>query len=97
MSARLLPLIRSLSLAEWRQHPWRHATVALAVALGVALAFSVQLINASALSEFTAAVRAANGEPDVSLASRAPQGFDDTLIETLALDPQVQVASPMLE
>jgi putative ABC transport system permease protein len=96
-AARLLPLIRTLSLAEWRQHPWRHATVVLAVALGVALAFSVQLINASALAEFTAAVRAANGEPDVSLASRTPAGFDDALIESLALDARVQVASPMLE
>ena len=97
MAARLPSLIRALSLAEWRQHPWRHATVLLAVALGVALAFSVHLINASALSEFTAAVRAANGEPDVSLGARGPEGFDDTLVDTLAMDPQVRVASPMLE
>ena len=58
----LTALLRQLSWAEWRQHPWRHAAVLLAVALGVALAFSVQLINASALSEFSSAVRAANGE-----------------------------------
>jgi putative ABC transport system permease protein len=34
-----------------------------AVALGVALAWSVHLINQSALAEFSAAVRAANGDP----------------------------------
>src|SRR5688500_3849232 len=61
----LLALLKQLSWAEWRQHPWRHAAVLLAVALGVALAFSVQLINASALSEFASAVRSANGEPDL--------------------------------
>jgi putative ABC transport system permease protein len=34
-----------LSLAEWRHHPWRHGVALLAVALGVALASSVQMIN----------------------------------------------------
>jgi putative ABC transport system permease protein len=41
--------------------------------LGVALAFSVALINASALSEFSQAVRSVNGQPDLELrAPRAP-------------------------
>src|SRR4029077_13201912 len=35
--------LRALSLPEWRLHPWRHMAVALAVAVGVALAFSVHL------------------------------------------------------
>ena len=94
---RLSHLIGTLSLAEWRQHPWRHATVLLAVALGVALAYSVHLINASALSEFTAAVRAANGEPDVSLTATVPEGFDGAIVESLALDEAVAVVSPMLQ
>ena len=42
-----------LSLAEWRHHPWRHGVALLAVALGVALASSVQMINASALAQLT--------------------------------------------
>jgi len=88
--------LRALSLPEWRLHPWRHATVALAVALGVALAFSVHLINASALSEFAGAVRAANGEPDLTIASRTREGFDDTLITSLTRDPAVRVASPVV-
>ncbi len=93
----LSALLRQLSWAEWRQHPWRHAAVLLAVALGVALAFSVQLINASALSEFASAVRAANGEPDLSLAARAGSSVPDALLDTLALDDAVEVASPVLE
>jgi putative ABC transport system permease protein len=44
--------------------------------LGVALAFSVALINASALSEFSQAVRSVNGQPDLEL--RAVRGgFDE--------------------
>ena len=93
----LRALLRQLSWAEWRQHPWRHAAVLLAVALGVALAFSVQLINASALSEFASAVRAANGEPDLSLAARDSAGLPDTLLDALAVDDAVGVASPVLE
>ena len=60
----LLSLLRRLSWPELRHHPWRNLAALLAVMLGVALAFSVQLINQSALSEFSAAVRAVNGVPD---------------------------------
>ena len=41
------------------------ATSALAVAIALALAFAVHLINASALSEFSAAVRSVNGQADL--------------------------------
>ena len=81
---------------EWRHHPWRHGVALLAVALGVALAFSVHLINNSALAEFSSAVRAANGAPDLTL--RGPRaGFDDALFERVASDPAVDMASPVLE
>ena len=64
--------------------------------LGVALAFSVHLINASALDEFSSAARSAGGQPDVEL--RAAQGaLDENLYARVAGDPQVAVASPVLE
>jgi putative ABC transport system permease protein len=89
----LLPL---LVRREWRHHPWRHAVALLAVALGVALAYSVHLINGSALAEFSAAVRTANGDPDLVL--RGPRaGFDDALFDRVEADPGVQGASPVLE
>ena len=97
MLRRLWQWLRAWSLPEWRLHPWRQATVALAVALGVALAFSVQLINASALSEFAGAVRAANGDPDVTIAARTRDGFDDALFASVAADAAVRVASPVVE
>mgnify|MGYP006199738831 CR=1 FL=1 len=50
-------LLRTFSWQELRHHGLRHSTAVLAVLLGVALAFAVHLINASALSEFSAAVR----------------------------------------
>jgi putative ABC transport system permease protein len=85
-----------LVLREWRHHPWRLAVAVLAVALGVALAWSVHLINNSALSEFSAAVRSANGEPDAVV--RGPSGgFDDALFDRVAALPGVARASPVVE
>jgi putative ABC transport system permease protein len=92
----MLSLLRTFSWKELRHHPWRTAAAVLAVLLGVALAFSVQLINASALSEFAGAVRSVNGQPDLEL--RAAQGsFDENLFARVAGDPAVAVASPVLE
>jgi putative ABC transport system permease protein len=90
------PLARRLIAREWRHHPWRHGVALLAVALGVALAWSVHLINSSALAEFSAAVRSANGEPDLVLRGQR-EGFDDALFERVAADPAVEHASPVLE
>ncbi|MEY4429260.1 MAG: hypothetical protein RLZZ182_1949, partial [Pseudomonadota bacterium] len=81
-------LLRHSSWSEVRQHPGRHATALLAVLLGVALAFSVHLINASALSEFSAAVRSVNGQADLSL--KAARGtLDEALYAQVAQAPQV--------
>ena len=55
----MLPLLATYSWQEVRHHAWRSATAVLAVMLGVALAFSVHLINASALDEFAGAARSA--------------------------------------
>ncbi|MES2631735.1 MAG: ABC transporter permease [Pseudomonadota bacterium] len=92
----MLALLRTFSLQELRHHPWRNAAAVVAVMLGVALAFSVHLINASALSEFSSAVRSAGGQPDLEL--RAVQGsFDEALYARVASHPQVSIASPVLE
>ena len=96
MSPTVLPLLKTFSWQELRHHPWRNAAAAVAVMLGVALAFSVHLINASALDEFSQAVRSVNGQPDLEL--RAAQGtFDESVYALVAGHPQVEQASPVLE
>jgi putative ABC transport system permease protein len=92
----MLALLRTYSWQEVRHHAWRSATAVLAVMLGVALAFSVHLINASALDEFSSAARSAGGQPDLEL--RATQGaMDEALYARVAGDAQVAWASPVLE
>ena len=92
----MLALLHTFSWQELRHHPWRSGAAVVAVMLGVSLAFAVHLINASALSEFSSAVRSVNGQPDLEL--RAVQGgFDEALYARVAAHPQVSLASPVLE
>lgn len=93
---RLRQLLPALTWPEWRQHPWRQAVAVIAIALGVALAYAVHLINASALAEFSAAVRTVNGQPDLSLRAQA-DGFDEALYGRVARDARVAAASPVVE
>ena len=87
---------RSLLLAPLSQHKGRLALSVLAIALGVALGYAVQLINQAALNEFAAAVQTLSGEADLAVrGSRA--GFDESLYPRLAKLPEVAVASPVLE
>ncbi len=89
-------LLKTFSWQELLHHPWRTGAAVLAVLLGVALAFSVALINASALNEFAQAVRSVNGEPDLEL--RALTGtLDENWYPRLAQDARVAVVSPVLE
>jgi putative ABC transport system permease protein len=90
----LATLARQMVWAEWRAHPWRQLAAVLAVALGVALGLSVHLINEAALTEFGAAARSANGQPDASL--RCAPACADTLFDLLATQPGVASAHPMV-
>jgi putative ABC transport system permease protein len=92
----MFELLRTFSWQELRHHPWRNAAAVLAVMLGVALAFSVHLINASALDEFAQATRSVSGQPDLSLTS-AQGNFDEAVYALVASHPQVASASPVLE
>src|SRR5215471_2562479 len=68
----------------------------LAIALGVALGYAVQLITGSAVNELALGVRALAGDADLQV--RGPRGgFDEALYPQLARLPEVAVASPVLE
>jgi len=87
---------RSLLFAPFLQHPGRLALSVLAIALGVALGYAVQLINQAALNEFAAAVQTLSGDAD--LVVRGPKaGFDESLYPRLAALREVAVASPVIE
>jgi putative ABC transport system permease protein len=78
------------------QNRWRAALAILALALGVALGFAVQLINASAVEELAQSVNTLSGAADLEV--RGPRaGFDETLYPMLARMRGVVAASPVVE
>ncbi len=89
-------LLKTFSWQELRHHPWQNAAAVVAVMLGVALAFAVQLINTSALDEFAQGLRAVNGQPDLEFRGLGGP-VDEALYARLALHPDVAHASPLLE
>src|SRR5690348_11941444 len=87
---------RSLLLVPFLQHKGRLTFSVLAIALGVALGYAVQLINQAAINEFAAAVQTLSGEADLEVRGSSA-GFDESLYARLAMLPEVAVASPVLD
>ncbi len=79
-----------------RRHPLRLAVQIMAIAIGVALGYGVNLINTAALREFAAAVRQVTGQADATLTG-PKAGFDENLYARVAGHPDVEFASPLLE
>jgi putative ABC transport system permease protein len=98
MSSALGPLLKTFSFQELLHHPWRNAAAVVSVMLGVALAFSVHLINASALDEFSQAVRSVGGQADLELRSKGANAtLDEARLGALLHQPEVALALPVLE
>ena len=92
----MLALLKTFSLRELWHHPWRSGSAVVAVMLGVALAFAVHVINASALAEFGSALRAVNGQADVEL--HAGSGaLPEEVLAWAAARPEVALASAVVD
>ena len=89
-------LLRHFALGYARQQPWRALVQVTAIATGVALGYAVNLINASALDEFSAAERSLSGQADLSLVATSGD-VDEAWYARLAADPDVAIAAPVLE
>lgn len=84
----------------WRGHvranPASGIVSIIAIAIGVALALAIHLVNRSALAEFGSALAMVNGAAQAQL--RAGAGtLDEEIFAQVARDPRVAVASPVIE
>jgi putative ABC transport system permease protein len=71
----------------------RLALSVAAIALGVALGFAVALVNASAVAEFSGAMKTLAGQADLEV--RGPRGgFDERVFAVLARDPTSSWRAP---
>jgi putative ABC transport system permease protein len=89
-------LLLHLSGGYARRHPLRAIVQVIAIAVGVALGYAVNLINASALDEFSGAVRHVLGQSDFTI-SGGRIGFDERLYAQIAALHEVELASPVVE
>lgn len=89
-------LTRWLMFGEWRAHIVQWLAVIMAIALGVALGFSIHLINTAALNEFSAASKSLSGQSDLQVHSKQSM-FDEVLFPILAKYEGVELANPVLE
>ena len=87
---------RWLVAGEWHAFPMRFLVAALAIAVGVALAFAVHVINRSAADAFGAAVRSVSGEADLQVRGTSSLGFDEALYPRLMTLGKVADASPVV-
>jgi putative ABC transport system permease protein len=91
-----MTLWRHFCWPAWRDQPGRIVLAIVAVALGVALAFGVHLLNGAALTEFARAARGVNGQPDLVLRAARGTLTDGDLVELLNR-PGVAAANPVIE
>lgn len=81
---------------EWRARFVQIIVAVIAIAMGVALGFSIHLINTAALNEFSAANKSLSGQSDVQVYGK--QGFfDETVYPKLAQYEGVKLVNPVLE
>ncbi|MDV6344946.1 FtsX-like permease family protein [Nitrosomonas sp. Is37] len=89
-------LSRWLLQGEWQAHRWQIVAALIAIALGIAMGFSIHLINTAAVNEFSAAVKSLSGQSDLQVRATQPT-FDEMLYPLLAQHEGVAIASPVLE
>ncbi|SER43400.1 putative ABC transport system permease protein [Nitrosomonas sp. Nm51] len=89
-------LSRWLLLGEWRARFVQVIVAVMAIAIGVALGFSIHLINTAAFNEFSAASKNLSGQSDLQVYSK--QGyFDELLYPKLAQFKGIELINPVLE
>ena len=82
--------------AQFRAQPGRVLAATLAIAIGVALALAIHLVNRSALAEFDAALAVVNGEAQARIEAQTGS-FDENLWPRIADSEGIAAASPVVE
>lgn len=82
--------------AQWRAQPGRLVFAALSIAIGVALALAIHLVNRSALGEFGAAIAVVNGQAQAQVLART-RDLPESVFASLTKLSGVHTASPIIE
>jgi putative ABC transport system permease protein len=89
-------LLWRASLRHLARHPWQIGLSVLGVALGVAVALSIDLATGSARRAFELSTEAVTGRATHQILG-GPSGLAENVYRTLRLDLGVRLAAPVLE
>lgn len=89
-------LLHAIIWAPLRASLGRTLLAIVAIALGVALGYSIYIMNRASANEVAQAARTLFGEADL-VVQRTHEGFDEALYPIVARTPGVAVASPVVE
>jgi putative ABC transport system permease protein len=84
-----------LALRHLEHHPWQLGLAVLGIALGVAVAVSIDLANESARRAFALATQAVTGRATHQIVG-GPSGLPDDLYRLLKVDLGARLAAPVL-
>ena len=84
-----------IGLRHLTRHPWQLGLAVLGIALGVAVAVSIDLANESARRAFRLATVAVTGRATHQVVA-GPSGLPDTFYRTLKVELGVRLAAPVL-
>jgi putative ABC transport system permease protein len=85
-----------LAVRQLRSHPWQLGLAILGIALGVAVAVSIDLANGSALRAFRLSTEAVSGRATHQIVG-GPSGLPEDLYRRLRLELGVRRAAPIVE
>jgi putative ABC transport system permease protein len=84
-----------IALRHLGRHPWQVGLAVLGIALGVAVAVSIDLANQSARRAFSLATEAVTGRATHQIVG-GPSGLPDDLYRALKVDLGARLAAPVL-
>ena len=84
-----------IAVRHLRRHPWQLGLAVLGIALGVAVAVSIDLANESARRAFSLATEAVTGRASHQITG-GPSGLPEDLYRRLKVDLGVRLAAPVL-
>src|SRR5271154_3086587 len=92
-----LRTLAKFSRRHLRVQPLRELMAIAGIAAGVALLFAVQVAHRSIAGSFEQIAHGVAGRATLEVASRGPEGVDESVLEGVEHTPGVKAAAPILQ
>ena len=91
-----MTILRRVNLRHAKRHRLRAFLTIAGVAAGVALTFSISIINSTLLESFRSSIRDLAGAAEIEVAASDPSGLPESVVDRVASTEGVERAVPLL-